>query len=56
MLLVSIVTHYHGSEWYLWRGGGGELIDSSPFLVYHSQKMGFLGLIIEGVRHPILDE
>ena len=35
--------------------GGEEIIDS-PFLVYHSQKMGFLGLIIEGVSHPILDE
>ena len=36
--------------------GGREIIDSSPFLVYHSQEMGFLGLIIEGVSHPILDE
>ena len=35
--------------------GGREIIDS-PILVYHSQEMGFLGLIIEGVSHPILDE
>ena len=33
--------------------GGREIIDS---LVYHSQEMGFLGLIIEGASHPILDE